>query len=63
MHKFRVELELDYDGITSIEHSNRPKSKSYINAVMREDVHTQVQDALEQYGFKADVYLVRKVNS
>jgi hypothetical protein len=63
MHKFRVELELNYDGITSIEHSSRPKSKSYINAVMREDVHAQVQDALEQYGFKADVYLVRKVNN
>jgi hypothetical protein len=63
MHKFRVELELNYDGITSDENPNRPKSKSYINAVMREDVHAQVQDALEQYGFKADVYLVRKVNS
>ena len=63
MHKFRVELELDYDGVTSIPQSKRPHSKSYINAVMRDDVHAQVQDALALYGFKADVYLVRKVNS
>jgi hypothetical protein len=30
---------------------------------MRDDVYAQVQDALTQYGFKADVYQVRKVNA
>jgi hypothetical protein len=61
MTKFRVELELDYDGIVS---SNPPpRSKSHINAIMRDDVLAQVQDALTLYGFKADVYQVRKVNA
>ena len=63
MPKFRVALELDYDGVISVEHADRPKSKSHINAIMRDDVYAQVQDALTQYGFKADVYQVRKVNS
>jgi len=61
MPKFRVELELDYDGIISVE--PRSKTKSHINAIMRDDVYAQVQDALTLYGFKADVYQVRKVNS
>jgi hypothetical protein len=61
MPKFRVELELDYDGVVSAE--PRPKSKSHLNAIMRDDVYAQVQDALTQYGFKADVYQVRKVNT
>lgn len=61
MPKFRVELELDYDGVISVE--PRPKTKSHINAIMRDDVYAQVQDALTLYGFKADVYQVRKVNS
>ena len=61
MPKFRVELELDYDGIVST--NPPPRSKSHINAIMREHVLVQVQDALAEYGFKADVYQVRKVNS
>ena len=63
MPKFRVELELDYNIKVSQKHPDRPKTKSHINAIMRDDVHAQVQNALNAFGFNADVYLVRKVNS
>lgn len=62
MPKFRIELELDYDGVLGLEPKKRPRSKSHENVLMRNAVYAQVEDAMTQYGLKGDVYLVRKVN-
>lgn len=62
MPKFRIELELDYDGVLGLEPKERPRSKSHENVLMRNAVYAQVEDAMTQYGLKGDVYLVRKVN-
>jgi len=61
MSKYRIELELDYDDINP--DVIGVKSKSHVNALMRNFVGTQIQTALMANNFKADVYKVRKVNS
>lgn len=61
MPKFRIEVELDYDGVTGIERADLPTSKSHLNALMREAVYIQVNDAMTQYGFKSKINRVRKV--
>ena len=55
MHKFKVEVEIDYDGELGIEKPEVPLSKSYKNALMREAVWLQVADAMAIYGLKTTV--------
>jgi hypothetical protein len=55
MFKFKVELEIDYDGELGIERPERPFSKSHKNALMREAVWLQVADAMAIYGLQAAV--------
>jgi len=61
MPKFKVEVLIDYDGIISVEKSERPKSQSHINEIMKDDLYAQVEDALTLYGFPTKVTYVRKV--
>ena len=55
MFKFKVELEIDYDGELGIERPERPLSKSHKNALMREAVWLQVADAMAMYGLQTTV--------
>ena len=55
MHKFKVEIEINYDGEIGVERPERPFSKSHKNALMREAVWLQVADAMAQYGLQAAV--------
>jgi hypothetical protein len=55
MFKFKVELEIDYDGELGIERPERPFSKSHKNALMREAVWLQVADAMAMYGLQTTV--------
>jgi hypothetical protein len=55
MFKFKVELEIDYDGELGIERPERPFSKSHKNALMREAVWLQVADAMGMYGLQTTV--------
>ena len=55
MFKFRVEIEVDYDGELGIERPEVPLSKSHKNALMREAVWLQVADAMAMYGLKTTV--------
>jgi hypothetical protein len=55
MFKFKVELEIDYDGELGIERPERPLSKSHKNALMREAVWLQVADAMAMYGLQTAV--------
>jgi hypothetical protein len=55
MFKFKVEVEIDYDGELGIERPERPLSKSHKNALMREAVWLQVADAMATYGLQATV--------
>jgi hypothetical protein len=55
MYKFKVEIEIDYDGELGVERSERPFSKSHKNALMREAVWLQVADAMAMYGLTTTV--------
>jgi hypothetical protein len=55
MYKFKVEVEIDYDGELGIERPEVPLSKSHKNALMREAVWLQVADAMAIYGLKTTV--------
>jgi hypothetical protein len=55
MYKFKVEIEIDYDGELGIERPEVPLSKSHKNALMREAVWLQVADAMAMYGLKTTV--------
>ena len=55
MYKFKVELEMDYDGELGIDRPEVPLSKSHKNALMREAVWLQVADAMAIYGLKTAV--------
>lgn len=55
MNKYRVVIEVDYDGELGVERPEVPMSKSHINALMRQAVWLQMADAMGQYGFKATV--------
>ena len=55
MPKFKVEIEIDYDGELGVERPERPLSKSHKHALMREAVWLQVADAMAQYGLQAAV--------
>jgi hypothetical protein len=55
MNKYRVVIEVDYDGELGLERPEMPMSKSHINALMRQAVWLQMADAMGQYGFKATV--------
>jgi hypothetical protein len=55
MHKFKVEVEIDYDGELGLERPERPLSKSHKNALMREAVWLQVADAMAIYGLTTTV--------
>ena len=55
MHKFKVEIEVDYDGQLGIERPEVPLSKSHKNALMREAVWLQVADAMAMYGLPTTV--------
>ena len=55
MFKFKVELEINYDGELGIERPERPLSKSHKNALMREAVWQQVADAMAMYGLQTTV--------
>jgi len=55
MNKYRVVIEVDYDGELGLERPEMPMSKSHINALMRQAVWLQMADAMGQYGFKAAV--------
>jgi hypothetical protein len=55
MHKFKVEIEIDYDGELGVERPERPLSKSHKNALMREAVWLQVADAMAMYGLTTTV--------
>jgi hypothetical protein len=55
MYKFKVEVEIDYDGELGIERAEVPLSKSHKNALMREAVWLQVADAMAIYGLKTTV--------
>ena len=55
MFKFKVELEIDYDGELGIERPERPLSKSHKNALMREAVWLQVANAMAMYGLQTTV--------
>jgi hypothetical protein len=55
MYKFKVEVEIDYDGELGIDRPGVPLSKSHKNALMREAVWLQVADAMAIYGLKTTV--------
>ena len=55
MHKFKVELEINYDGIIGEERTDLPMSKSHKNALMRQAVWLQVADAMAIYGLTTTV--------
>ena len=55
MYKFKVELEIDYDGELGVDRPGVPLSKSHKNALMREAVWLQVADAMAIYGLQAAV--------
>lgn len=55
MHKFKVEIEVDYDGELGVERPEVPLSKSHKNALMREAVWLQVADAMAMYGLPTTV--------
>ena len=55
MYKFKVEVEIDYDGELGIERPEVPLSKSHKNALMREAVWLQVADAMASYGLTTTV--------
>jgi hypothetical protein len=55
MHKFKVEIEIDYDGIIGEERADLPMSKSHKNALMRQAVWLQVADAMAMYGLTTTV--------
>jgi hypothetical protein len=55
MYKFKVELEMDYDGELGIDRPGVPLSKSHKNALMREAVWLQVADAMAMYGLTTTV--------
>lgn len=55
MYKFKVEIEVDYDGQLGIERPEVPLSKSHKNALMREAVWLQVADAMAMYGLPTTV--------
>jgi hypothetical protein len=55
MHKFKVEIEINYDGEIGVERPERPFSKSHKNALMREAVWLQVADAMAIYGLTTTV--------
>jgi hypothetical protein len=55
MYKFKVEIEVDYDGILGVDRPEVPLSKSYKNALMREAVWLQVADAMAMYGLTTAV--------
>ena len=55
MYKFKVELEMDYDGDLGVERPGVPLSKSHKNALMRESVWLQVADAMAMYGLTTTV--------
>jgi hypothetical protein len=55
MNKYRIILELDYDGELGNERPELPMSKSHKNALLRQAVWLQMADAMGQYGFKATV--------
>ena len=55
MYKFKVELEMDYDGELGIDRPGVPLSKSHKNALMREAVWLQVADAMAMYGVTTTV--------
>ena len=55
MYKFKVEVEIDYDGELGIERPEVPLSKSHKNALMREAVWLQVADAMALYGLTTTV--------
>jgi hypothetical protein len=55
MYKFKVELEMDYDGELGIDRPGVPLSKSHKNALMREAVWLQVADAMALYGLTTTV--------
>jgi hypothetical protein len=55
MYKFKVEVEIDYDGELGIDRPEVPLSKSHKNALMREAVWLQVADAMGMYGLTTTV--------
>jgi hypothetical protein len=55
MDKFKVEIEIKYDGEIGVERPERPFSKSHKNALMREAVWLQVADAMAMYGLTTTV--------
>ena len=55
MYKFKVEVEIDYDGELGIDRPDVPLSKSHKNALMREAVWLRVADAMGMYGLKTTV--------
>jgi hypothetical protein len=55
MYKFKVELEIDYDGELGVNRPGVPLSKSHKNALMREAVWLQVADAMGLYGLQTTV--------
>jgi hypothetical protein len=55
MYKFKIELEMDYDGELGIDRPEVPLSKSHKNALMREAVWLQVADAMAMYGLTTAV--------
>lgn len=61
MHKFKVEVEIPYDGALGLEKSDMPLTQAHENSLMREAVWMQVKDALTQYGFNPEIKSVVKV--
>jgi hypothetical protein len=55
MHKFKIEIEINYDGLIGEERTDLPMSKSHKNALMRQAVWLQVADAMASYGLTTTV--------
>jgi hypothetical protein len=55
MVKYKIEMEINYDGELGIERPHVPLSKSHKNALMREAVWLQAADAMAQYGLQATI--------
>jgi hypothetical protein len=55
MYKFKVELEVNYEGELGVDRPGVPLSKSHKNALMREAVWLQVADAMAMYGLTTTV--------
>jgi hypothetical protein len=55
MVKYKIEMEINYDGKLGVERPQVPLSKSHKNALMRQAVWLQAADAMAQYGLQATI--------